>query len=106
MNDQISHAKDVIMNTKDEVSDAVQAELEKLKEGFAEMQKEFSKYSASLRHRAADAADSVKRGAHDAKDWSSNRLDEVEEKIVENPATSIAIAVALGYIVAKLMHRK
>jgi ElaB/YqjD/DUF883 family membrane-anchored ribosome-binding protein len=42
----------------------------------------------------------------DARDWGVSRIDEVEEKISEHPAVSIAVALGVGYLAAKLLSSK
>ena len=106
MNNQISNVKDTVTNSKDEVSGALWAEFEKVKDGFAELQKDFTKYGAVAKDKAGEAVDSVRRNAKNARNWSADRLDEVEDKVSEHPVTSIAIAVGIGYVLSVLMSKK
>jgi ElaB/YqjD/DUF883 family membrane-anchored ribosome-binding protein len=59
-----------------------------------------------VKDHAAAAADGVKHKLNDLKDRGSHSAEAIEQKISENPLTSILIAFGVGYIMARMFSRK
>ncbi|MFA5530303.1 MAG: hypothetical protein WDA11_06525 [Thiohalomonadaceae bacterium] len=58
---------------------------------------------AQLQERMDATREQVRRRLKEARERSGKALDDVEEKIGEHPIGSIATAVGVGFLIAKLM---
>ena len=108
--------KDDLKAARDDAARAMSKEFEKLKDGLAEWRKEFKRAAArssageqsgvmAFKDKAVDAVDSAKDTVISAKESCVNAVEELEEKIVRNPLTSMAVAIGVGYLYAKFTRR-
>ena len=91
---------------KDEAAPTV----EDLNSRIAELQAEIAALSADLKERGAEfAADLKARGeqaAGEAKARAQHALSDAETAMRQNPATAMAVAAGVGFLVGLLLNRR
>lgn len=93
-------------------------EIESLKSDIAHLRSDVAELTNAIRGSTSDKAyemkaqlqeridatrEQVRRKLREARERSSKTLDDVEETIGEHPIGSIATAVGVGFLIAKLM---
>jgi ElaB/YqjD/DUF883 family membrane-anchored ribosome-binding protein len=53
-----------------------------------------------------DAMEEVKQRVNDLRTRGADRLHTIEHRVEENPLASALIALGVGFVVAKIMHRR
>ena len=113
----IKDVKEDLVNAKDDASRAMSKEFDKLKDAFADLRKDFKRMAShpddqersgivGLKDKAVDAVDSAKESVDHLRTSFVDTLEEIEDKITKNPLTSVAVAVGVGYLYAKLFCRR
>jgi ElaB/YqjD/DUF883 family membrane-anchored ribosome-binding protein len=85
-------------DVRDNASDRFSSDLESLQTSFVQLREDVSKL---LNH----AIGTARSGAGAIKDRGSESLEEVSEKISEQPILSAVIVFGIGFVLAKLMSR-
>jgi ElaB/YqjD/DUF883 family membrane-anchored ribosome-binding protein len=62
--------------------------------------------AGAIKDRAADAVGDLKDRIHDGKDHLRDSVDKLGKKIEERPLMSVAIALGIGFLLARLLHPK
>ncbi len=97
---------------------SLDSEIKALKEDMAMLRSDVAGLTETLRHTASDRADSVRDSVQDevaharerlrkkiaeARGRSARAMEDMEESIGERPLASVAAAVGIGFILAKIM---
>jgi ElaB/YqjD/DUF883 family membrane-anchored ribosome-binding protein len=108
---------DDIGDLKDEARDRLSRDLESLKNSFAQMREDVTKLlghvletgkdgAGVVKARASGAVDDVKDCLGECKDRGVESVEQLGQKIGENPLASTAIAFGIGFILAKLLSKR
>ena len=62
--------------------------------------------AGAIKDRAADAVDGLKDRVHDGKDRVQDSVEKFGKRIEQRPLISVAIALGIGFILARLLHPK
>jgi ElaB/YqjD/DUF883 family membrane-anchored ribosome-binding protein len=103
--------------TESNPSTHMQEELESLRGGFDKLRSDvaelfshafgFGRSSAEMaREYGADTMENLKHRFNDLRERGADRMHSVERKVEENPLSSAMIAFGVGFILAKMMHRR
>jgi ElaB/YqjD/DUF883 family membrane-anchored ribosome-binding protein len=95
----------------------MQDELQSLRSGFDKLRADvaelfshafgFGRSGAEMaREYGADTMENLKSRFNDLRDRGTEQMHSVERKIEENPMSSAMIAFGVGFILAKMMHRR
>lgn len=101
-------------DTTDEPKDRFASDLETLKESFTQLRGDVTKLldntlgtgksgAGMLKDRASAAAVDLKDRMGDLKDYGVDSVERIGQKIGERPLLSAAIALGIGFVLAKLL---
>ena len=95
----------------DAASDGTSAELESLKEAFSHLRKDVMQVLEGAvgvgKSGASDVIDNAKSRLHDLRESGGSRVNEIGKRIEESPFAATAIALGVGFLIAKLFrHRR
>jgi ElaB/YqjD/DUF883 family membrane-anchored ribosome-binding protein len=93
------------------------AEVDQLKDSFGQLRADvvnlFSHVfglgrsgAEAARDSASDAMENLKSKLNDIKDRGSDQVASVGKKVEENPMASAMIAFGVGFLLAKMLHRR
>ena len=118
----MSTVKDEFQNIKDEAKDKLSGDINELKNSFAKLRTDVmtllsdaagvSKHAGksgtvAVKDQATHAVDGLRSQLEDLQHRGNESLENVSQKIRENPVASAAIAIGAGFILAKLFsHRR
>jgi ElaB/YqjD/DUF883 family membrane-anchored ribosome-binding protein len=102
---------------KDEAGDRLSRDLDGLKNSFAQMREDVTKLlehaldtgkhgAGVVKDRASSAVSDVKDCLGEFKDRGVDSIEQIGQKIGENPLASTAIAFGIGFILAKLLSKR
>jgi ElaB/YqjD/DUF883 family membrane-anchored ribosome-binding protein len=105
------------VQTKDEPTDRFAADLQSLKGSFAELRDDVAKLvdatagtgrsgAAILKDRASRAMGGLEDRVGDLSDYCTDSVETVGQKIRERPVLSVAIALGIGFLLAKLLRSR
>jgi ElaB/YqjD/DUF883 family membrane-anchored ribosome-binding protein len=103
--------------TSDESTSRFASDFESLKSSFSQLREDVSKLLTSslgtgksgaelLKSRASAAVGGIEDRIGDGKDHLLETVDRFEKKIGERPLLSAAIAVGIGFVLARLLRSK
>lgn len=86
------------------------ADIDALKTNFAQLRTDLNRLLNNAlgigKNSASEAVDGLKNRVSDLKDKGADYAQSLEEKVAEHPATSLLLAIGVGFILAKWMSRK
>lgn len=77
----------------------------KVSHGSRSESQSVSQMAASVGDAAGDAADLVKKKAHDVREMADEKAEALATWIKERPITSVLIGAAVGYLLGKMARR-
>ncbi len=117
----MSAVKDDLRNLKDDARDKLSGDIEDLKSSFGKLRSDVMTLLSDtvgvgksggkamknqVKSHATDAVDDIKTHLHDWQDRGGESLEALGQKISENPVTSAAIAIGVGFLLAKVFSHK
>jgi ElaB/YqjD/DUF883 family membrane-anchored ribosome-binding protein len=105
------------LDGKNKSADRFSSDLEDLKSNFTQLREDVTKLLASalgagrngagaLKAHASSAVVDLKDATTDLKDCGVESVEKIGQKIGERPLLSAAIAMGIGYVLAKLLARR
>ena len=103
--------------TESNPSNHMQEELQSLKHGFDKLRSDVAELfshafglgrsgAEMARDRGSDAMETVKSRFYDLRERGAVEMRRAEKKVQGNPLSSAMIAFGVGFILAKLLHRR
>lgn len=85
-------------------------EIDELKDDLSALKKHVSDLMARTKRDGLEGAEKIgvraKEKLDDLKDLGSHRIQQVEDRVKENPVQSIAIAFAAGFLASMLLRKR
>src|SRR2546430_883691 len=117
----MSAIKDDMRNLKDEAKDKLSGDIDDLKTSFSKLRSDVmnllhdtvgvGKSGVATVKRTGlaavgDVKDNVTDHLHDLQDRGAESLEAIGKKIADNPVTAAAIAIGVGFLLAKMFSHK